>query len=221
MPDESAREPRGEKDGPPGSDWAAFYRSTIGREPRPLFAKGMAVVEAAGIPPGQAIEIGFGDGRETLALLEAGWRVLAIDPAPAAAEVLQSQVPADVAGRLEIRTVPAEDADLAPFDLLYAGYSLPFLGGDAFDRFWNAAQDRLRPGGILVVNFFGPRDSWAGRDGMRFIDIDTVRGLVDGLELLALDEEDQDGNSFLGPKHWHVFDVIVRRPQRPTASPSD
>ena len=46
---------------------------------------------------------------------------------------------------------------------------------------------------------------------MRFIDVDTVR-LVDGLELLALDEEDQDGDSFLGPKHWHVFDVIARRP---------
>ena len=215
MPDEPAQEPRASMGEPPGSDWAAYYRSTIGREPRPLFAKGIAAVEAAGLAPRQAIEIGFGDGRETLALLEAGWRVLAIDPAPAAAEVLQSQVPDHVAGRLEIRSVPAEDADLVPFDLLYAGYSLPFLGADAFDRFWNAARDRLRPGGILVVNFFGPRNSWAGREGMRFIDVDGVRRLMDGLELLALDEEDQDGNSFLGPKHWHVFDVIARRPPAP------
>ena len=142
--------------------------------------------------------------------------MLAIDPAPAAAEVLQSQVPDHAAGRLEIRSVPAEDADLPPFDLLYAGYSLPFLGADAFDRFWNAVRDRLRPGGILVVNFFGPHDSWAGREGMQFIDVDAVRQLVDGLELLALDEQDQDGNSFLGPKHWHVFDVIARRPPAPT-----
>ena len=216
MPDEPGQGPSPSKGEPPGTDWAAYYRSTLGREPRPLFMKGMAAVEAAGVAPGQAIEVGFGDGRETLALLEAGWRVLAIDPAPAAAEVLQSQVPAHVAGRLEIRSVPAEDADLVPFDLLYAGYSLPFLGADAFDRFWNAARDRLRPGGILVVNFFGPRDSWAGREGMRFIDIDAVRRLVDGLELLALEEEDQDGNSFLGPKHWHVFDVIARRPPGPT-----
>ena len=216
MPDEPVQGPRAPKGEPPGSDWAAYYQSTIGREPRPLFAKGMVAVQAAGVVPGQAIEIGFGDGRETLALLEAGWRVLAIDPAPAAAEVLQAQVPAHVAGRLEILSVPAEVADLLPFDLLYAGYSLPFLSADAFDRFFSAARDHLRPGGILVVNFFGPRDSWAGREGMRFIDIDAVRGLVDGLELLALDEEDQDGNSFLGPKHWHVFDVIARRPPGPT-----
>jgi SAM-dependent methyltransferase len=212
MPDESSQEPRNPTGEPPGSDWAAYYRSTIGREPRPLFVKGMAAVEAAGLEPGQAIEIGFGDGRETLALLETGWRVLAIDPAPAAAEVLQAQVPDHVAGRLEIRSMPAEDADLLPFDLLYAGYSLPFLGADAFDRFWGAIRARLRPGGILIVNFFGPRDSWAGREGMRFIDVVEVGRLVDGLELLALDEEDQDGDSFLGPKHWHVFDVIARRP---------
>ncbi len=211
MADKPAQAPRAPQGERPGTDWAAYYRSTIGRAPRPLFAKGMAAAEAAGVVPGQAIEIGFGDGRETLALLEAGWRVLAIDPTPAAAEVLQAQVPAHVAGRLEIRSVPAEDADLPPFDLLYAGYSLPFLGAEAFDRFWNAVRDRLRPGGILVVNFFGPRDSWAGRRSMRFVDIDTVRRLVDGLELLALDEEDQDGDSFLGPKHWHVFDVIARR----------
>jgi SAM-dependent methyltransferase len=215
MPDEPAQQPRTPTGEPPGSDWAAYYRSTIGREPRPLFVKGMAAVEATGLEPGQAIEIGFGDGRETLALLEAGWRVLGIDPAPAAAEVLRSQVPATVAGRLEIRSVPAEDANLVPFDLLYAGYSLPFLGADAFDRFWSAVRDQLRPGGILVVNVFGPRDSWSGREGMRFIDVDGVRRLVDGLELLALDEEDQDGDSFLGPKHWHVFDVIARQPPGP------
>ena len=212
MPDEPGQEPRASSGEPPGSDWAAYYKSTIGREPRPLFVKGMSAVEAAGVAPGQAIEIGFGDGRETLALLDGGWRVLAIDPSPAAAEVLRTQVPAHVAGRLEIRSVPAEDADLLPFDLLYAGYSLPFLGADAFARFWNGVREGLRPGGILVVNFFGPRDSWAGRRSMRFVDVDAVRGLVHGLELLALDEEDQDGDSFLGPKHWHVFDVIARRP---------
>jgi SAM-dependent methyltransferase len=215
MPDESGQGPSAPKGEPPGSDWAAYYRSTLGREPRPLFAKGIAAVEAAGLAPGQAIEIGFGDGRETLALLDAGWEVLAVDPAPAAAEVLQSQVPPRVADRLEIRSVPAEDADLPPFDLLYAGYALPFLGADAFDRFWSAARNQLRPGGILVVNLFGPHDSWAGRDGMRFMDAAAVRRLVHGLELLAFDEEDQDGNSFLGPKHWHVFDVIARRPPIP------
>ena len=212
MPDD----PRAEGGSPPveqrGSDWAAFYRSTLGREPRPLFVKGMAAVEAAGAVPGQAVEIGFGDGRETLALLDAGWRVLAIDSAPAAAEVLRSQVPAPATDRLAIESAPAESVELPPFDLLYAGFSLPFLDPAAFDSFWAGVRRQIRPGGFLVVNFFGPHDSWAGREGLSFIDLAAVRELVDGLEVLAIDEQDQDGESFLGPKHWHVFDVIARQP---------
>ena len=29
------------------------------------------------------------------------------------------------------------------------------MGADTFDRFWNVVRDRLRPGGILVVNQVG------------------------------------------------------------------
>lgn len=90
----------------PGT-WAAFYQATAGREPRPLFAKGMATLNLGGASTGQAVEIGFGDGTETLALLEAGWQVLAIDPAPEAAERLRSQVPPAAAGRLSVQSAPA------------------------------------------------------------------------------------------------------------------
>ena len=104
MPDEPTQEPE---------DWAAYYRHTAGREPRPLFAKGMAALTVAGVMPSQAVEIGFGDGTETLALLDAGWRVLAVDPAPAAAERLRSQVRASDADRLTVQSAPAESVRLA------------------------------------------------------------------------------------------------------------
>jgi SAM-dependent methyltransferase len=212
MSDRQARDPDIPAEPARGSDWADYYRHTQGREPRPPFLRGVTVLQAAGAVPGQAIEIGFGDGTETLALLWAGWRVLAIDPAPEAAATLRAQVPADAADRLEIRSEPAEDVELPPFDLLYAGYSLPFLDPARFGSFWERVRSALRPGGFLVVNVFGLRDSWAGRDGMSFIGIEAAQQLVDGLEVLGFEEEDQDGDSFLGPKHWHVFHLIARRP---------
>jgi SAM-dependent methyltransferase len=194
-------------------DWAAFYRHTAGREPRPLFVKGMAALKLAGVTPGQAIEIGFGDGTETLALLDAGWRVLAIDPTEAAGERLRSQVPASASDRLMVRSAPAEAIELPLFDLVYAGYALPFLEPAAFPGFWAGLRKQLRPGGFIVVNLFGPRDSWLGREGMSFVELNAVERLADGLESITIDEEDQDGESFLGPKHWHVFDLIARRPE--------
>jgi hypothetical protein len=198
---------------PPDASWADFYEHTLGREPRPPFIRGMRILRDAGVPPGQAVEVGFGDGEETLALLFAGWRVLAIDSSSEAADVLRPRVPAEVADRLEIRTTPAEDTDLPRFDLLYAGYSLPFLGPEALERFWAQALDRAHPGGYLVVNLFGMHDSWAGRPGLQFHERADVERLLDGLDVVVLDETEEDGMSFLGPKHWHTFDIVARRPR--------
>ncbi len=214
MPDESGQapdtEPAANAEGE-AFDWAAYYRHTLGREPRPLFAKAVAALSEGRVRPGQAIEIGFGDGTETLALLAAGWRVLAIDPTPDAAEVLRSRVPVHIADNLEIRTLPAEEADLPPFDLIYSGYALSFLEPAAFRRFWAAVRERLRPGGLIVVNVFGVHDTWADDATMTFLDLNGVNRLVAGLEATTIDEEDADGDSFIGPKHWHVFDIVARR----------
>jgi hypothetical protein len=173
----------------------------------------MRILHDAGVTPGQAVEVGFGDGEETLALLVAGWRVLAIDSSVEAAAVLRPRVPAEFADRLEIRSTPAEDTELPPFDLLYAGYTLPFLAPEAFDRFWAHAVYRANPGGYVVLNLFGTNDTWAGRPGMRFHERAEVERLMDALDVVLLDESEQDGMSFLGPKHWHTFDVVARRPR--------
>jgi hypothetical protein len=196
----------------PPPDWPAYYRHSMHREPRPLFAKGMALAADAGVTPGQAIEIGFGDGTETLALLRAGWRVLAVDPTPQAAELLEEQVPPDARGRLEIRVAPAQSVELPPFDLLYAGFALSFLENGDFRRFWTGVRGAMRAGGVVIVNVFGVRDTWAGDAFMTFVERETVERMAAGLEILALDEEDKDGDSFVGRKHWHVFDLVARRP---------
>ncbi len=207
-----------------GPDWAAYYRQTIGREPRPLYQRGMKAVVAAGMKPGQAVEVGFGDGTETVALLRAGWSVLAIDATAQAAEVLGPQVTDDAADRLVIRIASAETVELPGFDLLYAAYALSFLEPAAFSTFWDQVRERLRPGGFLVVNIFGVHDTWASRSdarSMTFLDRVAVGSLLDGLQIVSLDEEDQDGDSFSGPKHWHVFDIVARRPGSPAPQLSE
>jgi hypothetical protein len=191
--------------------WGAFYHYTLGREPRPLFVRGMQILRDSGAAPGQAVEVGFGDGEETLALLSAGWRVVAIDSAPEARDVLRPRVPPELVDHLQIRSSPAQDTALPRFDLLYAGYSLPFLGPEAFDRFLAHALERANPGGHLVINLFGTHDTWADRPGMRFHKRSDVEGLLAGLDVLLLDEIEEDGMSFLGPKHWHTFDIVARR----------
>jgi hypothetical protein len=195
------------------ADWGDFYRYTAGRKPRPLFLKGMAAVASAGLEPGDAVEIGFGDGTESVALLQDGWRVTAIDPTPSAATILRDKVPAELLDRLEIVTSSAEAAHLPEFDLLYAGYALSFVPPDRFAGVWASIREHQRPGGIITVNVFGVHDTWANDREMTFIDRAAALALVDGLEVIAMDEEDADGPSASGPKHWHLFDIVARRPR--------
>ncbi|WP_372592992.1 hypothetical protein [Actinotalea sp.] len=51
-----------------------------------------------------------------------------------------------------------------------------------------------------------------GDEGMTFRTADQARALLEGLEVLHREEEDAPGTSCTGPKHWHVFHVIARRP---------
>jgi hypothetical protein len=194
------------------TNWSEYYRYTAGRKPRPLFLKGMAAVAVMDLEPGHAVEIGFGDGTESVALLQAGWRVTAIDPTPAAAAILLDKVPAEVRDRLEIVTSRAEDAELPAFDFLYAGYALPFVQPDRFQGVWATIRARQQPGGIVAVNVFGVHDAWADDPAMTFVDRDGALALIEGLEVIAMDEEDADGPSASGPKHWHLFDLVARRP---------
>jgi len=56
-----------------------------------------------------------------------------------------------------------------------------------------------------------------------------VETLLDGLDVLRLEETERDGHAFSGPKHWHTFDILAasqsagthqhRRPASRHASP--
>lgn len=191
------------------SDWAAYNESRADRAPRPLC---LQVLDAAGPGAGRrAIDLGAGSGVEAGAMLAAGWRVVAIDGEPAAADLIWRFAPAG--DQLQIRTATFDSlGDLPAADLVYAGYSLPYAG-PAFDQVWTALRLALLPGGWLAVHLFGDRDSQRQEGGdERFVTRTEALDLLAGLELVSFDEEDAPGQAYGGPKHWHVFHVIARRP---------
>ena len=163
-------------------------------------------------PAGTAMDLGAGDGTETFALLADGWQVTAVDSAEASAALMRERVDPGHAAHLEIQTVAIEDATFPDVDLVYAGYSLPFVPPAAFAATWARIRAAIRPGGILAANLFGPHDTWAGDPTMNFHDRAEVETLLDGLELIDLQEQDSDGDAVTGPKHWHVLEFVARRP---------
>ena len=160
--------------------------------------------------PGFAVDLGCGQGRDTLAMLELGWHVLAIDAEPEAIQRLRAR--AGDEPRLETRVASFVDAGWPDADLVNAGYALPFCPPEQFDEVWARVVASVRPGGRFSGQLFGDRDEWVNDPELTFLTRTDALRLLAGFELERFDEEDADGQTALGDaKHWHVFHVIARR----------
>jgi trans-aconitate methyltransferase len=159
----------------------------------------------------QAIDIGAGHGNETRAMLEQGWQVLAIDPEPAAATVLRADAGAH-ANRLDIVTAGVGDVHLPPATLIWAGDSLPYVGQERFPAVWAQLRSALTPGAVLAVDLWGNRHAWSDRAATHTRD--EVLGLLDGLEVIQLDESVEPRRMLHegGVRDWHAYAVLARRP---------
>jgi SAM-dependent methyltransferase len=191
------------------SRWAAFYDAVVDRPPHETIVEALDRFEREG-RIGFAVDLGCGDGRETVELVRRGWRVLAIDGEPEAIERLRRRVEP---GTVETAVARFEDAVWPDADLVNEGFSLPFCPPAHFGAVWRRIRGSLLPGGRFSGQLFGDRDGWAGERGMTFHAAADAELLFDGLELERFEEVEVDGQTAVGdPKHWHVYHVVARRP---------
>jgi membrane dipeptidase len=185
--------------------WRRYF-DHAGDEPRETLLVAMSRFET----PGLAVDLGCGTGRDTAALLRAGWKVLAIDGDQEAIDRLLARVePED--GRLVTQVARFGAASWPACDLLNASFSLPFCPADRFDGVWRQIVDSLRPGGRFAGQLFGDRDAWAG-SGITVQTRAEVGELLRPFEIERLDEIDEEGSTVTGKrKHWHLFHVVARK----------
>ena len=83
----------------------------------------------------------------------------------------------------------------------------------AFSRVWSGLRAALRPGARFAGQLLGPRDSWAGRSDTTIVDRETLDGMLAGLRVEHLEEEESDAVTPRGEaKHWHIWHVNAHRP---------
>jgi hypothetical protein len=136
-----------------------------------------------------------------------------VDAEQAALDVLGSRVPAAAADRLSLVCASFTHAELPAAALIHAGFSLPFCPPGDFAALWARIRAALAPGGIVAVQLFGVRDSWADEADLTFHTRTQVEALLGGLDVLRLEETEREGRAYSGPKQWHLFDIMARRPE--------
>jgi SAM-dependent methyltransferase len=107
---------------------------------------------------GMLVDIGCGDGCATLAALQRGGRVVAVDPDMASIQHLLGCVPAEQRRRVKLRVagLPQVDFKAAAFPAVHAARVLHFLDGPAIECSLRKFFRWLYPRGKLFVSVLTP-----------------------------------------------------------------
>lgn len=130
------------------SDWDRRY------EERPLLWSAepnlFLVSEVGAMPPGRALDLGCGEGRNAVWLAERGWQVTGVDFSPVA---LQRARQAAAERGVSLTLIEADLAQWAPPEQVFELVCLLYLHLPAGDlrRVLDAACSALAPGGTLLV----------------------------------------------------------------------
>lgn len=190
--------------------WTRYYDEHADRHPRELL---LEVLSSFGPDERDAVDLGCGQGIDTLAMLQAGWRVYAVDGQEEAIRRLLARVPPSLEPSLRAEVAFMEEVDLPPVDLVWASFSLFFSPPEWFGDLWDKVVTAVRPGGRFAGELLGDHDTWASRHEITALSREKALGLFEAFELERFDEEEEDGTATSGPKHWHVFHVVARRPR--------
>jgi len=165
-----------------------------------------------------AADLGCGSGIDTLALLNSGFHVLAIDKDPATIGLLRQSIADDRLSTMvqTFEELTPENLTLPNLAWVNASFALPFCQPESFDLCWQVIQKALPGGGIFSGHFMGPKDTWASRPDMNFHTRESIDRLFTGYQIVWLDETEKDGRTIGGtPKHWHVFSIVSVRAASP------
>jgi len=174
------------------------------------------VEEAMDLPPGRALDVACGEGRNSIWLATRGWDVTAFDFSKVAIEKagrIAERRGAAVAWR--VADAVADDLETAAFDLVLVFYLQ--LGKQERTRAFASAAGAVMPGGTLLVvghDISNIAHGWGGPQdpSVLYGPEDVVADIGDGFMIEKAHQVDRHVATEDGPKT--AIDVLVRARRR-------
>jgi len=199
------------------SKWLGYYQWTSQRssDPWATAVKAVDLFQSEGVAPELAVDLGSGIGKDTAFFINNGWRVIAVDAEEVSREFLFDKIPASkrddvtfVASTYENFVFPHN------VQLINASYALPFCSPANFDDLMKRITSAISVGGRFCGHFFGPKDTWSKDESMVFTDEKQIKSYFKDFKIEHFNEEERDGISGSGVKHWHLFEVVAQKVQK-------
>ena len=194
-------------------EWLAYFKATENDPPKKTTLAAVDYFKANHIHPRIAIDLGCGDGHETVFILDQAEQVHAIDQSKEGLTRLKARLTPAQASRVTVQRVSFERVDFpGEADWINASFSLPFCPPDHFNEFWTKLVAALKTGGILSGQLFGDRATWKDRPLITTLPLKTVQALLEPFDILTFEETEYDGRIATGAQnHWHVFHFVARK----------
>ena len=186
--------------------WDARYRHAPNlwtQEPNAELAR-----FAAGLPPGRALDIGAGDGRNAIWLATQGWNVTAVDVSAVALE-RAAQRAGEHAAKLECVVTDWREHPFGEeaFELVVVSFMHP-QPGDRAALFHRAARALVRGGHLFTVGVVLADHGRRGPpDAERLYTPQRLRDALRGLEVLRCEEHSYEQDHSTGRRT--VTDVVA------------
>lgn len=176
--------------------------------PKPSFNTGpnaFVVEMTKGLKPGRSLDVGMGQGRNTIFLAQQGWDSVGFDPADRAVAAAQAQ--AKTLGVTITTSVVGEEQ----FDWGAARWDLIVLSYVGAREFVFRVIRALRPGGMVIVEAFHKDATKAGQIGPGVVfDTNELLRLFDGLRVIRY--EDADAIADFGLERTRVVRLAAVKP---------
>ena len=176
--------------------------------PTPAFntaPNGFLVEMTKGLRPGRALDVGMGQGRNTIFLAQQGWDAVGFDPADRAVAAAQEQA-ARLGVKITTHVARAEDFDWgdAQWDLIVMSY----VGAREYVA--NVLR-ALRPGGMVLIEGFH-RDATKTQPigGAVVFDTNELLKLYGALRVVRY--EDTDGIGDFGMRSLRLVRLLAQKP---------
>ena len=200
----------------PSENWKKYYKKTGERPPRKTLLRAIKNFDGESsleIHQKRALDLGCGNGRDTVELLRRGWEVIAVDAEINAIEGLQKRKEVTKDSKLKTINARFEQIEVPEVDLINSSFSLPLVPPQSFPDLWGRLLTAVRTGGRISCQLYGNRDSWVGDPTITFFTKSAVDTLLQSMEIEYFHEEDDESVTPRGvKKHWHIFHIVAKKP---------
>ena len=190
-------------------NWIQYYDKTKKEYPRNNVK---FLIDSLNLKLTNAIDLGCGQGNDTVYLINNDFKVLGIDKENVE-EIIRERLSQDKQKYFQFKKQKLEDLKIPNTDLIIANFSLSFCKKEYFKLMWQKIVESININGYFVGTIFGINDSWNKecRD-MSFFTREEAEKLFKQFKIIRFEEIENDKRTALGKEtHWHFYSIIAQK----------